>query len=107
MDAEILAFTAGIIIYIGVELGILGLVIKELEENKVKTGRYSAPWSDLSPIRKGLLVTLPLTLIGFFIWLYYYSIFSPEPDEFYNQEIVVIGVFFAMALIGNFWFMRN
>ena len=107
MDAETLVFAAGIIIYIGVELGMLGLVLKELEEKKVKTGRYSAPWSDLPPIRKGLLVVLPLTLIGFFIWLYYYSIFSPEPDELYNQEIVVIGVFFAMALFGNFWFIRN
>ena len=43
MVAETLVFAAGIIIYIGIELGMLGLVLKELEENKVKTGRYSVP----------------------------------------------------------------
>jgi hypothetical protein len=107
MVAETLVFVAGIILYIGVELGMIGLLFKGLEENKVKTGRYSVPWSNIPPIRKGLLVALPLTLIGFFVWLYYYSIFSPETDELYNLEIVVIGVFFALALIGNFWFMRN
>ncbi|RJU82592.1 MAG: hypothetical protein DWB93_04260 [Candidatus Poseidoniales archaeon] len=107
MVAETLVFAAGIIICIGIELGMLGLVLKELEENKVKTGRYSVPWSDLPPIRKGLLVALPLTLIGFFIWIYYYSIFSPGPDELYNHEIAVIGLFFILALIGNFWFIRN
>lgn len=107
MVAETLVFAAGVILYIAVELGMLGILLKGLEENKSNTGRYSVPWGDLHPIRKALLIALPLTLVGFFLWLYHYSIFSPGPDELYNQEIVVIGIFFTLALLGNFWFIRN
>ena len=107
MDLGASVFAVGVILYIGFEVGVLGLVFKGLQEKKAETGRFSVPWSDVPPIRKGLLVALPLTLVGFFIWLYYYSIFAPEPGEFYNLEIVTIGLFFSLALIANFWLMRN
>ena len=107
MDVGAFVFTVAIVLYIGFEIGMLGLVFKGLQEKKAEKGRFSVPWSDVPPIWKGLLVALPLTLVGFFIWLYYYSIFAPEPGELYNLEIVTIGLFFSLALIANFWLMRN
>ena len=107
MVVEALVITAAVVLYIAFEIGMIGLVIRDLGKNKEKTGRYSIPWSNLSPIRKGLLITLPFILIGFFIWLYTNSIFAPESGEYYNLEIVVIGLFFALTLIGNYWLIRN
>ena len=107
MVVEALVITAAVILYIAFEIGIIGLVFRDLGKNKEKTGRYSIPWSNLPPIRKGLLIILPFILIGFFIWLYTNSIFAPESGEYYNLEIVVIGLFLALTLIGNFWLIRN
>ena len=110
MVVETLVITTAVVLYIAFEIGMMGLVIRDLRglgKNKEKTGRYSIPWSNLPPIRKGLLITLPFILIGFFIWLYTNSIFAPESGEYYNLEIVVIGLFFALTLIGNFWLIRN
>ena len=89
MVVEALVITAAVILYIAFEIGMFGLVLRELGKNKEKTGRYSIPWSNLHPIRKGLLITLPFILIGFFIWLYTNSIFAPESGEYYNSEIEI------------------
>ena len=98
---------AGVILYFFIEIYGTIVIAKQLKENKARTGRYSMPWSNLGPIRKGLLIALPCILIGFFIWLYFFSIFAPGPGELYNPEIVAIGLFFALALIANFWMVRN
>jgi hypothetical protein len=107
MVVEALVISTAVILYIAFEVGMFRLVFRELGRNKEKTGRYSIPWENLSPIRKGLLITLSFVLIGFFIWLYSYSIFAPESGEYYNLEIALIGLIFALGIIGNLWMIRN
>ena len=98
---------AGVILYFCIEIYGTIMIAKQLKENKARTGRYSIPWSNLGPIRKGLLIALPCILIGLFIWLYFFSIFAPGPGELYNTEIVAIGLLFALTLIANIWMVRN
>ena len=70
---------AGVILYFFIEIYGGIVIAKQLKENKARTGRYSIPWSNMGPIRKGLLIALPCILIGLFIWLYFFSIFAPGP----------------------------
>ena len=106
MDLGLVA-GAAFVLYMGFEFYSTFATAKQLRENKAKTGRYSAPWNTLHPIQKGLLIVMPFLLIGLFFWLYNYSIFAPEPGELYNLEIALIGLIFALSIIGGLWRFRN
>ena len=107
MVVEGLVVAILIILYISFEIGVMAYAFKKLKENKTKTGRELMPWSSMSTIQKTMIIGLCLTMIGFFFWLYNYSIFGPKPGEIYNLEIVLIGFVTAITIFGSLWMVRN
>jgi len=107
MVVEQLVVATVIILYISLEIGVMTYAFKNLKENKTKTGRKLMPWSSMATIQKTMIIGLCLALIVFFFWLYNYSIFGPEPGEFYNLEIVLIGLCTALTIFGSLWMVRN
>jgi hypothetical protein len=107
MVVEGLVVATVIILYISLEIYGMVYAFKGLKENKTKTGRRLMPWSSMATIQKAFIIGLWLTMIVFFFWMYNYSIFGPEPGEFYNLEIVLIGLGTALTIFGSLWMVRN
>lgn len=107
MVVEGLVIATAIILYIGFEIGMLKLLVKDLKKNKDKTGRKVMPWSSMRPIQKTMIIGLYSIMIVFFIWLYNYSILGPEPGELYNLEIILVGLGIALSIMSSLWMIRN
>ena len=65
---EILFLALGAFLLFGSDLIVGIMSLKSLGDRKAKTGRYTASWSSMGVVRKGMFVGLLIILTAFGLW---------------------------------------